>query len=230
MNRNIEKINRNIVGWIAPHVLYKINIDKNSEENARNTREYLLNNKETSYIIYWNHTTLTDFIGGSCAQKLIDPNTPRNLITLVSYSHIEKESKTKKMMTLANKCGFEVVPTIQAYQENNYLNTQVIENYKNILKRFYCLSESQNPTGLLIAPEGHRSTDGKLGKIENGVIKLGEILEPVVYIPVRIDFEKGYNRDGLNFGMNVEIQIRERFHWKKGEAKIKASDLRNRLE
>lgn len=230
MNRRVEQLNRYAVGWLAPHVLYKINIDKNSKENARNTREYLLNNRETSYIIYWNHTSLTDFIGGSCAQELIDPKIPRNLVSLVSYSHIEKENKTKKMMNLANKCGVEIIPTIQACQGNNHLDPQIRKNYRNILSRFNYLSRSQNPTGLLIAPEGHRSPDGKLGKIESGVIKLGEILEPVIYIPVRVDFENGYNRDGLNFGMNVGIQIRERFHWKKGEPKITTLDLKNRLE
>jgi len=225
MSERMEQFNRYMVSWALPHFFYRINIDCESRKNAKLIKENLADNKDKSYAILWNHTVKTDFVGVSCVQKLIDPNTPRNLVTLASYSHMKGDLEAKKMMNVFRRCGVEVIPVIQACMAEYFTEAEIKENYKNILKRFYELKNDEKPTGLLIAPEGHRSEDGNLGKIERGVIKFVEILEPVICIPARVVFEGKYDRDGLNFGKNVEIQIREPIDWKKGEPKITVEQI-----
>jgi 1-acyl-sn-glycerol-3-phosphate acyltransferase len=115
------------------------------------------------------------------------------------------------MNRLAQKCGVETIPVIQAHERNNpdynYTQKQIIDNYRSLIQRVNDLTSSTPSLGCIIAPEGHRSEDGILKKGESGVINIAKKLQPVMVIPVVTYSDQELERDKVNFGKRINLNI-----------------------
>lgn len=225
-----ETVMRGLVADIMPRKIYRLNISKESQSRIDNIKNILDENKKLDYIIYFNHICFTDpHLAGHVA-GLIDPKKTRHLVAPVSYSHTDPEKKktlkTRAMKKISDWCGMDNQRVIQTYQVDNpkygYTKEKSQETYDKFFGRLKELRNADIPTGCLMSPEGHRSMHGILGEdmeIEKGIRTIGKILKPVIYIPIGIYFDGIYNRNGLNFGKNLNLNIGETYTLEKGSEK-----------
>ena len=193
-------------------ILFDIDIPKPDLEE---TKKLLKNG--ANLVLYFNHLTFADpVIVSFFDMKYIDPEGKRKLVVPASHWHTRFEKS--KLFTTAAKAaqivlGAEILRIVQDYQIDNpdfgYSEKDARKTYRNLFERVTELREKNVPTTVVIAPEGHRSETGELGQAGKGVITIGNILAPVVYLPLAIFYPEGYERSGLNTrGIRKKKRIR----------------------
>lgn len=163
--------------------------------------------KGGNLVLYANHIAFDDpVIVGLFYLRFINPHGARHLIIPASHWHMDPQNNKK--FALAGQMAesvfdAEIFKLIQSYMVNNsqfgsYSEAEATANHKAFFSRLRTLRQEGTPTDLLIFPEGHRSDDGKLGKIEEGIILAGSLLQPTVYLPIGIHYETSFKRSSLN--------------------------------
>lgn len=229
-----ERINRFIVGSVVPRVLYRLEIPKETKEKARELRGILDKNKRLNLVTYFNHVSKFDPLLVAVVYNEIDPRHSRQLIAPVSYSNTDEKHKGNKiMMKIIESCGLKSVRIVQSYQTNNenyaYKPEEVLETYKEWIGSLYEIKKREKPVGCIISPEGHRSDDGILGEGNKGIVHAGRILEPVIYIPIGIEFEKNPDREGWNIGRRIKLTIGTNYIQEEKDRTVTVEKLMNNL-
>jgi len=214
-----EKYNRPlkfIIASIVPRLLYRTKLEKGVNQKIRYAKRELKNNPNLNWMVEQNHYRIDDPLFSGYVARRIDPRGTRHVFALVSASHTVETENNKKnekvgMNKLAQKCGVETLPVIQAYQRGNldygYTNEQVVKNYRSMMERIRELKKTEKSLGCIIAPEGHRSEDGILGKGESGVVNIAKNLRPIMVIPVATYSDEKLERDKINFGKRINLDI-----------------------
>lgn len=207
-------------------LLYQPEINEESQKRIQEIKDFLKNNHEYIFIIYFNHISLNDpAVVLHLAEQISPEGHNQHLLAPVSYSHADTSKLEGKIFQsfnhLINKASIETVPIIQNYQIDDekyrYTQNQADATYFKYLRRLKELKKSNIQIGVLISPEGHRSEDGQLSEGEKGVIATGKILAPVVYVPAGIHYinikdakELGnYKRNSFNPGRKMAINVGE---------------------
>jgi len=225
MKEGLKNKNRNLLIDFLPRIGYKINISENTWQKIEEIKDFLDKNKEVSFIGYFNHICYSDpLLAGHIIDK-IDPKMSRHIIAPISYHHMKSknigDSTLKMMQGLANWCDVETIPVIQAYQVRNpekygYTAEQANITYKKLFNRIGDLRKNNIATGFIISPEGTRSQNGVLEDAEKGMILIGKMLEPVLFIPIGISYNQEFKRNRLNFGKSLNLEIGETYFYEKG--------------
>jgi len=213
----VEDFSRKIVFDGATSLLYSPEIKPEAKETLGQISEFLAENPEYSFVIYFNHISFNDPAIVFHVANKIDPKYTRHLLALVSYSHTDPHDAKHKifhyMAKGLEKCGVETIRVIQTYQINNpeygYTAEQAGVTYRKLMRRLNELRKANTPTGVIISPEGHRSESGELMRGESGVVAVGRLLAPIIYVPLAISYEGKYGRDSVNFGKKMRINIGE---------------------
>lgn len=198
---------------------YDIRISNAARERLMALRDFLAQPEEhgRSVILYFNHQAYNDPILAWRAAQLIDPERTRQLFAPTSSwaSKVRFKNALYLAMVAASKMGgVRVTPIVQAYQVDNpdygYTELDAKASYRKLLRTTSKLRQ-QGPVFCLISPEGTRTAqNGSLrAEVFEGVLKLGQILAPTVYAPLAITFPEGYERDSLNFGRQVGLDMGE---------------------
>lgn len=229
--REINEIleNRRKLVEVLPEKIYKINISEESQKNIDKIRETLTENKNLNFIIYFNHICLVDpWFAGYVANK-IDPSGSRDIYAPISYSHTRlenaKSSALKFMQKPAEWCGAETIRVIQAHEveegskdKKDYKPGEIFGNRRNFIKKLYEIRKNERPSGFIISPEGHRSEDGRLGKANNGMLEIADILDNTMFIDITITFDQKFNRGfNLIFKKKVNLEVGESYLYQKGK-------------
>lgn len=189
---------------------YKLNISEESKQNLNEVGILLKDDKNLSVIFYGNHTTNGDSGILGFALNIADPEGTRKIFAPMSYSHTKFDLKNSSSLALAGLVelsGVETKRVIQTYQitdENRDKAKEYSASYFRTLREYKRKGVS---VALIIFPEGHRPEDGKMIKFEDGLVASGFALNPVLYVPVGINFQRPFDRSGLNFGNNVTVGI-----------------------
>lgn len=198
--------------------LYKPEINPETQQHIIEIKEFLQNNPEYNFIIYFNHISLNDpAVVLHAAEQISPEGHQQHLLVPVSYSHAESSNIEGKAFNsfskLINKASIETVPIIQSYQINhpqfNYTKEQATATYFKYLNRLKELKKTGRRTGVLISPEGHRSENGQLSTAEEGIIATGRILAPVIYVPLGVYYRGAYKRNSLNPGKKMFMNVGE---------------------
>lgn len=214
MNKS-EIYNRKVVFDDLPNLFYSPEILPGTREKIEIIREFLEGNPEYNYILYFNHISFNDPLLVVNAADRIDPKHTRNLVAIMSYSHTDPDDPKHKVFSFMARrlksCGVEGVRVIQKYQVGNpefgYTEEQARQNYIQTMRHIKEMRGT--PTGVIISPEGHRSDTGQLMRGEPGMVAIGRVLAPVIYIPLAISYVSKYKRDALNIGRKMRMEIGE---------------------
>ena len=199
-------------------LLYQPEINENSQKRIQEIKDFLKNNHEYIFIIYFNHISLNDpAVVLHLAEQISPEGHNQHLLAPVSYSHADTSKLEGKIFqpfnNLINQASIETVPIVQKYQidheKYHYTQDQADATYFKYLRRLKELKKSNIQIGVLISPEGHRSEDGQLSEGEKGVIATGKILAPVIYIPLGVYYPGKYKHNSLNFGRKMAINVGE---------------------
>lgn len=217
MSKENELRRRKIEFGLLPRVLYRMSMDRRSEERVEELAQMLMARPELSFVTYINHISYNDPIYPAHIIQRVDPEQTRRMIAPASYSHTNKGDHRNSALVFmteeARRCGVDVIPVIQTYQIDDpkygFTRQQAGDTYKNFVRKLKEIKDNKTPTGCIISPEGHRSEDNKLGKAEDGILYVGKQLAPVVYVPVGIWYQGEYNRNGINLGRRVNLSIGE---------------------
>ncbi len=163
--------------------------------------------------LYFNHQSLDD---GPLAflfhARKIDPLGQRHVVMIASHWHTDPQVNPRfaKISQIAQThLGVEVIRVVQAYQINDpkygYTEADAIATYRPLIKRMRELKAEKVPTTVIISPEGHRTDDGQMQKGRNGILHIGKMLSPFIYLPVGISFPRGYRRDELNTRLSKRV-------------------------
>ena len=214
MSKNLERARRVVEIGLIPRLAYRISETEETKARIKNLAEILTDRQDLSYIFYFNHASYPDPLFAAHMAQLVDPRQTRPLIIPASFSHTDPDNPKSRVFSFlineAKHCGIEIIRVIQAYQVNNpeygFNEIQARTTYKDLVKR---LKELKNAgtVGCLFSPEGHRSETGELQTAEKGIVHIGRLLSPVIYIPLGISYEGKYKRSGLNIGKRVSLSI-----------------------
>lgn len=216
MNR-VEDFNRSVLLDGVTRLSYSPEIKVESEKKILEVAEFLEENREYNYVIYFNHISYNDPVIAIYIADKIDPKHRRRLFAPMTYSHIDPGRPAGKLLNdltgLTKIFGVETMPVIQKYQVNNpefgYTEEEARVTYTNLIRRLKELKETKTPTGVFISPEGHRSETGELKGAESGLTAIGRLLAPVVYVPVAISYSGRFGRDSINLGKKMRVEIGE---------------------
>ncbi len=251
------EIVRELAFGVLPPILYKIDMSPETSAKIDALKDLLIRRPDLSIGVYTNHLSYPDPVFGGHIIQRIDPErlgmiqlllslakinsgVKHNweLIAPVSYSHTDPEDPKSqdyvRLVKIAQMAGVDTPRIIQAYQVPTvYSEEQAKKTYKDWIKKQLAIKRSGKSVRTFICPEGTRSKDGKMGDVEGGGLRIwGEILSPIVYVPVGIDYLEPYNRgddkeksiskkpgflrtvdkvrsvsDNLNFGKRVRLTI-----------------------
>jgi 1-acyl-sn-glycerol-3-phosphate acyltransferase len=236
MQEKLNNISKKIVGDILPKAAYRLEINQTSKNRIETIKDYLKNRPETNYIGYCNHVCFSDPLFAGHTALLIDPKQTRHIIAPISYSHTDTKrtntSGTLAMKKIIDLCGIETIPVVQDYQvdqKDGYTKEEAIKTYRILLDRLENLKNSKTPTGCLICPEGHRSEDGTLKEGKKGILSIAKKLQPVVFIPIGIVYQENYNRNGLNIGKRLNLNIGEMMVYEKVDKNLTLDILMRNL-
>lgn len=199
--RQIEKLQASIAREL-PRRLFNIRVADDAQPKIGALHELLEKRPDWNVVLYFNHTAYGDPAIWAHMARTVDPKATRSVAILASAYHTSFRNNPA-FATISRLGGLlggiRMIPTIQTYQVNNpdygYSEADAMANGRNLLRT---IRHMHKPLMLLISPEGHRSDDGALGKVEEGVVSLGTRLAPVFYIPVGVAYERPYERNGLN--------------------------------
>ena len=214
MSKNLERARRVVEIDLLPSLLYRINKTEETNRRIKNLAEILTDRQDLSYIFYFNHISYNDPLLVAHMAQLVDPRQTRPLFIPASFSHTDPDNPKSRVFSFlvneARRCGIEIARVIQAYQVNNpeygFNEVQARTTYKDLVKRLEELRK-MGAIGCLINPEGHRSETGELQTAEKGIVHIGKLLSPVVYVPLGISYEGEYKRSGLNIRKKVSLSI-----------------------
>jgi len=216
MSKNLERARRVAEIGLLPSLLYRINKTKETNTRIKNLAQILTDQPDLSYILYFNHISYNDPLLVAHISQQIESRQTRPLFIPASFSHTDPDNPKNSVLSLlineAGRCGIEIARVIQAYQVDDpgygFSEVQARATYWALVKR---LKELRNmgAVGCLISPEGHRSETGELQAAENGILHIGRLLLPVVYIPLAIYYKGKYKRGGLNIRKEVSLSIGE---------------------
>lgn len=203
-----ERLRWLIIGQM-PNILYKISQPPENQDKIAKIRQLLETRRNLSYIFVSNHISTNDPLLTAYMVSKIDPMNTRSVIAPASSSHL-KNSVFGLLNMFARSIGIETVGIVQAYQLNGINQDFANNTHLKLFRRVRQLHDSGQPIGLLIYPEGHRSETGQLATEGlEGVVRLGALMTPVIYVPIGNVYRDKYNRSGLNFGREVELIIGE---------------------
>ena len=197
------------------NLFYSPETKPGAKEKIEQIAEFLEENPEYNFVLYFNHISFNDPALVVNVADRLDPKHKKHLVTMMSYSHTDPDDSKHRIFAFMakglEKCGIEGIRVIQKYQINNpeygYTEEQASLNYIKSMRR---LKEMQGkPTGVIISPEGHRSDTGQLMEGESGMVAIGRVLAPIVYIPLAISYEGSYQRNTINIGKKMWINIGE---------------------
>ncbi len=214
---SIEDLNRKILLDGTPRLLYCPEIGSETKSRITEVREFLDENREYSFILYFNHISYNDPAVAAHIAERIDPHHTRHLLAPASFSHTDPDDPKSKgfsfLVEMAKKCGVEIIRVIQSYQVNNpkygYTEEQARSTYMDLMRRLKQLRSEGVPTGFMISPEGHRSETGEMILAQPGVVAAGRMLAPVIYVPVGVSYLGKYDRDTINIGRRVRLSVGE---------------------
>lgn len=211
-----EDCNRKFLFDGVTGLLFSPEVKPEAKEKIELVAEFLKENPEYGFILYFNHISFNDPAVLVHAANLINPDSSRKLLIPASYSHIKDKNFLGKLANFGKSvfegCGIEVLPVIQSYQINNpkygFTESEAKDTYSNFIRRLKELKTANTPVGVLISPEGHRSETGGLIEAGSGMVAAGRLLAPVIYVPLALEYKKGkYNRDGINIGRKMTVNI-----------------------
>lgn len=189
---------------------YRLDISEESIQKLNETKIILEDDKKLNVIFYGNHTTNADAGLIGRALDMADPEGFRKVIAPMSYSHTKFDLKNSSSLFLANMVKLSNVETkrvIQTYQINDENSDKAKEFNVGYFKALRDYKRQGISVALIIFPEGHRPEDGKMIEFEDGLVASGFALNPVLYVPVGINFEHPYKRSGLNIGNKVNLTV-----------------------
>lgn len=238
--REIKKglLGRKILVDALPKLAYKINISEESQKKIDEIKETLDKNKDLNFIVYFNHICYEDPLFVGHIVNKFDPKNTRHLVAPISYYHTKSKnlgySTLKSVQGLVGVCDVEIIPIIQAYQvkkteKYGYTQEQANVTYVKLFNRLKDFKKDKIPTGFIISPEGTRSQDGVLGEAEKGIILFGKILEPVLFIPIGISYNKEFERSKPNIGRSLNLEVGETYLYEKGKDKKDVDFYMNKL-
>lgn len=196
--------------------VYKLSADEHSLSTINNLTAHLDSNPKLNLTVYFNHISYDDpvFILWFNA-KYIDPTGKRKIILPGSFSHTAFEKKPH--FAVLSRLGrlffdYDLIRIVQSYQveseKYDYTAPDAWKTYKTLVRQVKdTVQNSPKPITLLLSPEGHRSEDGALKQGEKGIVRLGQILSPNVYLPVGIIYQQQYKRDMVNFLNRVNLTV-----------------------
>ena len=198
----------------AINLFYAPEVKSEAKEKIEIVKEYLQENPEMNFVLYFNHISLDDPAALLRVANLIDPNGTRHLVVPSSLSHANSNDFLGKFISFSMEvvagCGIEVMPVVQTFQVGEkYTQEEARESYIKLFNRLKELKKSEIPTGVIIGPEGHRSENGELSSAESGMVAAGRLLSPVMYIPLAISYGGEFKRDKMNIGSKMKINIGE---------------------
>lgn len=216
MPKNLERARRYVEIGLIPRLAYCINQTKETKGRVKNLAKVLTDRQDLSYILYFNHVSYTDPLFAAHMSQQIEPRQVRRIVAPASFSHTDPDNPKSRVFSFiineAKRCGIEITRVIQAYQVNNpeyeFSETQARTTYKTLMKQFK-KAKNTGSVGCLISPEGHRSETRKLQTVEKGLVNIGKLLAPVVYVPLGILYKGKCKRDGLNFGRRISLSLGE---------------------
>lgn len=233
MNRKeVNSLGKYLVGEFTDKK-YELRISGESLERIEGIKKILEEKKGINVVMYSNHSTLGDPLPLGYVYKLIDPEMKRSMLAPISFSHSKfslKDSTTWFMTKIINFSGVETIRVIQSHQIDKSNEGKATENNMSIFSRLRELKRENKPICFLIFPEGHRSKNGEMIEAKEGLSIIGSILNPVLYIPVGIDFDDPYKRNSLNFNKGLNLTVGEYFlQEKRGDLKETQEILMKRL-
>ena len=185
---------------------YNLNIEDPGNHLAE-TQSFLKKNNG-SLIMYGNHIAYDDpLLAGMLYLRYFNQTYDRHLVVPASHWHMNPKNNMlfyqggKLVEKLFNA---ELFKLIQNYMVNNEkfpgYTTEIAEaNHRVFFRRLRELKSFNIPTDILIYPEGHRSEDGVIQKVEKGMILAGSTLKPSVFLPIGISYKNdNYVRNILN--------------------------------
>lgn len=204
---------RRFIFEVVTELFYSPEFVPGAEEKVDLIKDFLEENPQYNFVLYFNHISFNDPAIVINVVDKIDPSFKKHLVTMMSYSHTDPTDPKHKVFAFMakglEKCGVEGIRVIQKYQVNNpdfgYTEEQANLNYMQSMRRLKELRGT--PTGVIISPEGTRSNTGTMAKGESGVVAIGRILAPIIYIPLAISYEGKYKRNTINIGKKMKMNI-----------------------
>jgi len=188
-------------------------------------------------VLYGNHIAFDDPAFAILFHaRYLDPKRERHLIIPASHWHTNPDNN--KQFYLATKAaefffGAEIFRLIQSYMINDpkfgsYTAKDASDNHLNFFSQLRNLRRKRVPTTLLIYPEGHRSENGGLQSIEEGLTTAGNIMKPTIYVPLATYYKTPFSRDKLNLrttGRSAHISVGLPYFLLEGQKKPSAANL-----
>lgn len=166
---------------------------------------------DTATVLYFNHTTTDDLLIMVYLIGKYLPNRLKNVIFPVSEEYLKLTGGKPEYIfgvKLVQYAGFNMLPIVQSYRlRDERLSEEkrrTLEEKSSRLARKYVQElKTKIPHGALIviAPEGHRSPDGKLLPAEEGLGFTAKLMVKNgtgVLMPVGLWFEDSWKK-GLNY-------------------------------
>ena len=176
-------------------------------------------------VVYFNHTAMDDpFVVVDLLHKEV-PDRFDNVVIPVSeyYANFKNHFSYAFFVKSGRALGLSMPEVVQSYRRRNKPESTKLQeksqllniNFTNLLAK-----ELSGGSVIVVAPEGHRSDDGKLQPAEAGIGFMARIMEKRLsegkiengyFIPVGITYEK--RGDGLHYNPfnkeSVKISIGE---------------------
>lgn len=186
-----------------PERLFDIRISEDAEEKFSTLRNKARIYPTLHFALYFNHDAFGDPALWAWSARKIDTNRRAAVLASKWHTNFHNNPAFASIARFAEVfAGIRIIPTIQKYQVDDpkygYTDKDARMNQREIIRTIQKMR--RRPMILLISPEGHRSEDenGALGKAEDGVVDLGSMLTPLVYVPISVRYERPYRRDSLN--------------------------------
>jgi len=224
-----HNVNRNIFGVWLPEKLYPIiKISDKTQRKIEEIQEYLGKNESSNILWYGNHNSRAEpFLVGYMVGK-IDPNKKRHVVTAIGADYLDYKKLPKNCLSvieyqIVRCCGLETLPVIQTDKDGKPINGHTLaeasEYFAKFTNRLIELVDNDQPTAVILFPEGTRSEDGKLQKAKPSIVRIAETLSrntQTICIPIGTIFDEGYERDSMNIGREVEMTVGDPYIMEKG--------------
>jgi len=206
MKRTVHPLRRKLFCRFCER-LYRI--ETSGEENLEGLRKQL---KAGSAIVCWNHICDDDAVNfltpllsqmGKDIKRLVIPVSRR-------LWDLKKSPPSALVMRLAPLIDLEILPIVQHYERALYPPEHIFSLDRQFVKTAHQILAT--PGGvILIAPEGHRSEDGRLQPPQKGVEFLLKIAErensDTKLMPVGIEPRGKYSRGFVNLGRRFAVHF-----------------------
>jgi len=226
MERQKFSLREKVIKIALPELekIYQLSVD---DPNAylNEAQSILAKNPDLNLVLYFNHISFPDPVFAFWLYlKYIDPENRRQIILPASHWHtnfLRNPAFAAAFKLGELVLGYKGIRIVQAYQleqpeKYHYTPADATKSYRSLLE---AIGKNPQNTTLIISPEGHRSENGALQQGEDGIIHLVRRLTPCVLIPLGIVYENKFNRNGLNFGVKVDLRPGQPFLWEDNRQK-----------